>query len=372
MTLNAPPNRSPLAGQETPPPAWSTWFQEVYDTLRNATPGSGTVTDVSVASSNGFAGTVATPTSTPVITIKTTVTGLLSGNGTSISAASTTGSGDIVLSTSPTLVTPALGTPSALVGTNITGTGASFTSGHATALTTGRTISITGDISYTSPSFDGSSNVTAAGTLATVNSNVGSFTNANITVNAKGLITAASNGTGGSGTGWANGGYATNRYYWGIGFLPGSVGAMTANRMYCRPFVVGASETFTRIGTEVTSSSAGNARIGIYNWANGAPTTLVSDLGTVSTSSNAQVEITISQALSPGIYGIAIVFSATPSVRLADVDFSVSSDLFGEGTSTSSTFYLYTALTYGALPTPFGTPTYVTGTSGPGVWVRKV
>lgn len=66
----------------------------------------------------------------------------------------------------------------------------------ATALATGRTIAITGDLAYTSPSFDGSGNVTAAGTLATVNSNVGSFGSATaipeITVNAKGLVTAVS------------------------------------------------------------------------------------------------------------------------------------------------------------------------------------
>ena len=72
------------------------------------------------------------------------------------------------------------------------------TTGSAATLTTGRTIAVTGDLAYTSPSFDGSTNVTAAGTLATVNANVGSFTAANITVNAKGLITAASNGTAGA------------------------------------------------------------------------------------------------------------------------------------------------------------------------------
>ena len=145
--------------------------------------------------------------------------------------------------TSPTLTTPVLGTPASgnlanctfpTLNQNTTGTAAGLsgsqtanyvyaapngssgtasfralvaadiptlnqnTTGSAATLTTGRTVAITGDLAYTSPSFDGSSNVTAAGTLATVNSNVGSFTAANITVNAKGLITAASNGTAGA------------------------------------------------------------------------------------------------------------------------------------------------------------------------------
>jgi len=47
----------------------------------------GTVTNVSVSSSNGFAGTVANSTTAANITISTTVTGVLKGNGTAISAA---------------------------------------------------------------------------------------------------------------------------------------------------------------------------------------------------------------------------------------------------------------------------------------------
>jgi hypothetical protein len=49
--------------------------------------GAGSVTNVSVATANGFAGTVANASTTPTITLTTTITGLLKGNGTAISAA---------------------------------------------------------------------------------------------------------------------------------------------------------------------------------------------------------------------------------------------------------------------------------------------
>ena len=49
--------------------------------------GSGSVTTVSVVSANGFTGTVANATTTPAITITTSITGVLKGNGTAISAA---------------------------------------------------------------------------------------------------------------------------------------------------------------------------------------------------------------------------------------------------------------------------------------------
>jgi len=118
----------------------------------NATGSGGTVTKTSVVSANGFTGTVATDTTTPAITITTSITGLLKGNGTAIAAAtagtdyvvpsgsitgnsatvttnanltgvitstgnatviaSQTGTGTkFVMDTSPTLITPLLGTP---------------------------------------------------------------------------------------------------------------------------------------------------------------------------------------------------------------------------------------------------------------------
>lgn len=68
--------------------------------------GGGTVTSVSVVSANGFAGTVATATTTPAITLSTSITGVLKGNGTAISAAT---AGTDYIAPSGALGTPASG-----------------------------------------------------------------------------------------------------------------------------------------------------------------------------------------------------------------------------------------------------------------------
>lgn len=75
--------------------------------------GSGSVTSASVVVANGFGGSVATPGTTPAITLTTTVTGLLKGNGTAMSAA--------VAGTDYLAPGGALGTPSSGTLTNATG-----------------------------------------------------------------------------------------------------------------------------------------------------------------------------------------------------------------------------------------------------------
>jgi hypothetical protein len=57
-----------------------------------AAAGTGTVSSVAVVSANGLAGTVANPTTSAAITLSTTITGLLRGDGTSL-LATTIGAG---------------------------------------------------------------------------------------------------------------------------------------------------------------------------------------------------------------------------------------------------------------------------------------
>ena len=101
-----------------------------------ATDAGGSVTSVSVVSANGLAGTVATATTTPAITLSTTITGLLKGNGTAISAAA-----------SGTDYAPATSGTSILYGngsggfSNVTiGTGVAFSAGTLSATGSGGTV----------------------------------------------------------------------------------------------------------------------------------------------------------------------------------------------------------------------------------------
>lgn len=106
----------------------------------NSSAGAGSVTSVSIVSANGLAGTVATATSTPAITLSTTITGLLKGNATAISAA-----------VSGTDYAPATSGGSILYGNGAggfsavtVGTGLSFTTGTLSATNAGTVTSVTG------------------------------------------------------------------------------------------------------------------------------------------------------------------------------------------------------------------------------------
>ena len=166
--------------------------------------GTGTVTSVSVVSANGLAGTVATATITPAITLSTTVTGLLKGNGTAISAAA-----------SGTDYAPATSGTSILYGngaggfSNVTiGSGISFAAGTLSASSGGGTVTSVAALTLGTTGTDLSSTVANGTTTPVITlqvptasaSNRGALSAADwTTFNNKGTVTSV------SGTGTVNG-----------------------------------------------------------------------------------------------------------------------------------------------------------------------
>ena len=175
--------------------------------------GSGTVTSVSVVTANGFAGTVATATTTPAITLTTTITGVLKGNGTAISAASAgtdyVAPGAITTSGLTMATARLLGRTTAATGAveEITvGTGLSFAAGTlsatgvASSIVVGTTTITSGTntrILYDNAGTLGEYTISGTGSVAMTTSPV--FTTPNIGVatatSVNGLTITASTGT---------------------------------------------------------------------------------------------------------------------------------------------------------------------------------
>jgi len=174
--------------------------------------GGGTVTSVSVVSANGFGGSVANSTTTPAITLTTSVTGLLKGNGTGVSAA--VSGTDYAPATSGTSILYGNGSggfSNVTIGTNLTFSGGTLNASGSGMVYPSAGIPLsTGSAWGTSYSTTGSGNVVLSTNATLVTPNLGTpsaltLTNATGLPNA-GLINSSLtvNGTnialGGSGT----------------------------------------------------------------------------------------------------------------------------------------------------------------------------
>lgn len=94
--------------------------------------------------------------------------------------------------------------------------------------------------------------------------------------------------------------------------------ALVANEILAIPFIVARALTVDRLAIHVTIAAAGGAiaRLGIYeDGANLYPGDLVLDAGTVAVDGAAVVAATINQALTKGLYWLAIVSDNTPTVN---------------------------------------------------------
>jgi hypothetical protein len=178
-----------------------------------------------------------------------------------------------------------------------------------------------------------------------------------------------------SGGGFTHSGF-NDKYWFPWGYSSGNNNqAATADRIVYQPFIVPVTTTFTRIGVAVNAGAAGNARLGIYNAADGVPTSLVLDAGEINTATSGTKEITISQELSPGMYFLAQTYSSgSPTMKRGSSNASMISQVIGNDSPDNQiTSYIETR-SYSALPSSAGTLSESNSTSnytGISIFVRE-
>lgn len=173
--------------------------------------------------------------------------------------------------------------------------------------------------------------------------------------------------------GYSNGGYIADRVYHAFGYFAHAPAAVTANKLYCHPFPVGQTETFTAIGLRVAASvPTDRARVGIFNFSGGLPTTLVLDCGEINCGSNGDRTATISLLLPKGIYAVGAVFNGTPTMVPISAQPGIGQHFFG-ATDGSSFDTVGVAMdhAYGALPASFTLTSYINSGSGANIFLKK-
>lgn len=160
------------------------------------------------------------------------------------------------------------------------------------------------------------------------------------------------------------GGYAAARHYTGEGVTPAAVGtlALVANTLYATAAVFRKYTVWTKIAVNITVAAAAGklVRLGIYALKNGIPTTLVFDAGTILADATGVREITLSHALPPGMYAMAVLSDGTPTVTAGSMAANFAGTIGASGFGVSDQLMISSA-TFGALPSTFGAVTYTTG-----------
>ncbi|MBA3356232.1 MAG: hypothetical protein H0U18_09940 [Pyrinomonadaceae bacterium] len=100
----------------------------------------------------------------------------------------------------------------------------------------------------------------------------------------------------------------TSFYYGPFASTAATTSILSRSFFYAAPFFVSQDVTIDRIACKTSAGGAGaTLRMGIYTDVNGVPTDLVLDSGSVDNTTPAIKEVTVSQALSAGIYWIGAV-----------------------------------------------------------------
>lgn len=139
---------------------------------------------------------------------------------------------------------------------------------------------------------------------------------------------------------------------------------LDADKIYAYPLPITRALTIDRLGLFVSVAAVGgNARIGIYNDnGSGYPGSLLLDAGAVDISTTGIKAIIIDQALTKGLYWLAVICSVEPTVYKGAMAYSP----LGRSTSTLKAIYSHyykTGVGYGALSDPFVSGAGITAVS---------